>query len=356
MGNRKKKQSGLVMNIILSLICLAALTFSVFLLLTNYQLKNDLYEEVKSHESYVEEHKDYLYTEAQVLNMINEASADSEEKGKKSVTDFVKDHFSEGKTTASLLRELYPEFIVVNVEGGYQFFDILDSLKKNDYDLTCFTENGNGYIEYNDAEGHIVSKMGIDVSKHQELIDWKKVKESGVDFAFIRCGYRGNTEGKLVEDEYFKRNIEGALKNNIEVGVYFYTMARDEQEAKEEAQFVLDLIEPYDVTYPVVYDIEKSETNKPRTQGLTKEQYTKNTLIFLDTIKKSGYAPMVYGNLYTYMIMLNMEELEEYDKWFAYYQSPVYFPYAYSVWQYSSSGVIDGIKGDVDLNICLKEY
>ena len=124
----------------------------------------------------------------------------------------------------------------------------------------------------------------------------------------------------------------------------------------EEAEFVLDLIEPYEITYPVVIDLEEVTSDDARTADLTKEQYTQNCISFCETIKAAGYTPMIYGNLKTFMIMLDMEQLEDYEKWFAYYNAPVYFPYDFSIWQYSSKGSVRGIDEDVDLNICMKDF
>ncbi len=89
---------------------------------------------------------------------------------------------------------------------------------------------------------------------------------------------------------------------------------------------------------------------------MTKEENTKATIAFLETIKAAGYTPMVYGNLKTFMIMLDLNQLEQYDKWFAYYNTSVYFPYEFSIWQYSSKGKVNGIKGDVDMNVSMKTY
>jgi GH25 family lysozyme M1 (1,4-beta-N-acetylmuramidase) len=159
-----------------------------------------------------------------------------------------------------------------------------------------------------------------------------------------------------MKDENFKDNIEGALDNDIEVGVYFFTQALTEEEAEEEADFVIDMLEAYDVTYPVVLDLEEITSANARTQDLTQEEYTRNCIAFCKKIKAAGYTPMIYGNLKTFLIMLDMDQLEEYDKWFAYYNTPVYFPYEFAIWQYSSKGSVNGIKGDVDLNICMKNF
>ena len=178
----------------------------------------------------------------------------------------------------------------------------------------------------------------------------------GVSYAFIRAGYRGSDEGKLVEDDHFADNVEGALDNGIDVGVYFYTQALSPEEAREEAEFVIDLLEDYEITYPVVIDLEEILVEDARTENMTKQEYTDAAVAFCETVKDAGYTPMIYGNLKTFFIMLDLEKIEGYDKWFAYYDEAFYFPYDFTVWQYSSKGSVDGVGGDVDMNVCMKDY
>jgi lysozyme len=145
--------------------------------------------------------------------------------------------------------------------------------------------------------------------------------------------------------------LKGAIAADIQVGVYFFTQAITIEEAIEEADYVLEQIAPYDVTYPVVLDVEDVNDEIARTNHLTIEERTDLAIAFLERIKEAGYTPMIYGNLKTFLVMLDMERLEEYSKWFAYYSFPVYFPYEYEVLQYSEKGTVRGIEGDVDLNI-----
>jgi GH25 family lysozyme M1 (1,4-beta-N-acetylmuramidase) len=177
-----------------------------------------------------------------------------------------------------------------------------------------------------------------------------------VEYAFIRLGIRGYTEGEIKEDDTFEYNINGALDNGIEAGVYFFTQAISVEEAEEEAQFVLDAIEPYDVTYPVVLDVEAVNQDNARTKDLTKEERTEYCIAFCEKIRQAGYTPMIYGNLKSFMLMLDMEKLEDYDKWFAYYDDQLYFPYNVRVWQYTDTGSIEGIDTDVDINISFGNF
>ena len=207
-----------------------------------------------------------------------------------------------------------------------------------------------GEMEYH-LNGNKVSKKGIDVSKYQGEIDWNLVRGSNVEYAFLRLGIRGYESGAIVLDETFETNIQGATSAGVGVGVYFFTQAITVEEAIEEADFVLEQIAPYQVTYPVVLDVEDITDELARTKNLTKEERTEIAIAFLERIKEAGYTPMIYGNLKTFLVMLDMEKLEEYSKWFAYYTYPIYFPYAYDYLQYTEKGTVLGIEGEVDLNL-----
>ena len=291
-----------------------------------------------------------IYTEEELNVLIEE----KELMAKKELLTYIRESMEDGKSTVSILRKLYPEQTVVYANNKYHFFDYNENLSPNLYANEDFKVDDNGILEYND--GVVTSKKGIDVSKFQGNIDWSLVKEDGVEYAFIRMGYRGyGSSGKLVTDETFKKNIQGATSNGINVGVYFFSQAVNEEEAIEEANYVLEAIKDYNVTYPVVVDIEEVTDKDARTAQMTKEQWTKNCIAFCETIKAAGYTPMIYGNLKTFFIMLDMEQLTMYDKWFAQYDTELYFPYDYTIWQYSESGRINGISEPVDLNVSFYE-
>lgn len=205
-----------------------------------------------------------------------------------------------------------------------------------------------------DETGVKISKTGVDVSRYQTDIDWKSVKEAGIEFAIIRVGFRGYGSGKVVLDPYFEKNIKGAAEVGIPCGVYIYSSAINTEEAIEEANFVLGALKDYNVKldYPVMYDIEQLTY---RCEGMTKDQFTDNTIAFLDTIIKAGYKAMycTYRNFLN--THLDAKRLEKYDLWLAVYSnapddSPV-ADYNYKIWQYTSSGKVNGIPGNVDVNI-----
>lgn len=194
------------------------------------------------------------------------------------------------------------------------------------------------------------ARIGIDVSKWNKEIDWEKVKDAGVEFVIIRCGYRGSSTGSLIVDPYFEENIRGAGEAGIDVGIYFFTQAVNEVEAVEEASMVLSLIENFYITYPVFIDTEGAGGDG-RADNLNVEKRTAVCRAFCDTIENGGFDAGVYASKNWYNNRLNVEELKDYKIWMAEYRAiPTYEGY-YDMWQYTSRGQVLGIEGNVDLNI-----
>ena len=192
---------------------------------------------------------------------------------------------------------------------------------------------------------------GIDVSYYQGDIDWEQVKQSGIEFAIIRLGYRGyGEEGKLVEDKMAFKNIEGALEAGLQVGVYFFSQAITVDEAVEEAEYVLERIKNYHITMPVVYDWEYI-SEEARTAKMDRRTLTDCYLAFCDKIAEAGYTPMAYFNSYQSRALMNLTELEQYPFWLALYSDRMTYPYRIEMWQYTDSGKVPGIQGSVDINL-----
>ena len=190
---------------------------------------------------------------------------------------------------------------------------------------------------------------GIDVSYAQGEIDWSKVKESGVDFAMIRSSRgRISDDNPMTSDTYFHQNAKGAMQNDIPIGVYHYCYAETVEQARDEARFVLSLIQGYDISYPVVFDIEDPWFIK---NGYSKETLTAMAEAFCDEIKAAGYIPVVYSYASFLYYHLDMSALSQYPVWVANVDvdKPDYDG-AYFLWQYSWKGSISGINGDVDMD------
>ena len=198
------------------------------------------------------------------------------------------------------------------------------------------------------------STAGIDVSKWNGSIDWTAVKSSGIGFAIIRCGYRGSSVGSLIEDSAFRTNISGAKKAGLKVGVYFFSQAVTEAEAVEEASMVLSQVSSYGVNMPIFLDVEASGG---RGDQISAAQRTKNIRAFCQTIQNSGYSAGVYANTNWFTEKINVGELTSYHIWLAQYAAaPTYSRSRYDIWQYSSTGKVNGISGNVDMDIAYRSY
>ena len=236
------------------------------------------------------------------------------------------------------------------IDGATYFFD------KNGNKVTGrqviqgaeYKFNDNGVLDT--GSGH----MGIDVSKWNGGIDWKAVKNSGVSYAIIRCGYRGSTTGALIEDPKFRSNIQGAQNVGLKVGVYFFTQAVNEVEAVEEASMVLSLIKGYNISYPVFLDVEASNG---RGDAISADTRTAVCKAFCQTIQNSGYKAGIYANKTWFTSYMNTPSLTGYKIWLAQYAAaPSYTRTRYDLWQYSSKGKVSGISGNVDMNISYLGY
>ena len=221
--------------------------------------------------------------------------------------------------------------------------------EENPFDYLDFQYEGR-YLKLREGE----SVTGIDVSHWQKLIDWEQVKESGVDFAMIRLGYRGYEQGGLNVDSYATANLDGAIAAGLDVGVYFFSQAITPEEAEEEAYFVLEQLEPYkdSITMPVVFDWEHVSDANARTANMRDPDIlTDCTLAFLQTVEAAGYRTMVYFNRTQSWKYLNLEELKDYEFWLAAYTQRMDFPYKIHMWQYTNKGKVPGVVGDCDINI-----
>lgn len=248
-------------------------------------------------------------------------------------------------------------YVFEDVEGNEYKAPLLDDVPRCTYDFSGMETDEESGFKYFPEENGVTALQGIDVSEFQgEEIDWKLVKQSGVDFAVIRLGYRAYGEGgELVPDAMYEKNITGALDAGLIVGVYFFSQATSNAEAMEEAEYVLELIRPYRISGPVVYDTEEIRWDDARTDENTVREFTEFCRVFCDQVREAGYSPMIYSNMKWMAFSLDMEALSEYDFWYADYHDTPQCPYNFKMWQYSESGVVPGIHTNVDLNLWFQE-
>lgn len=205
-------------------------------------------------------------------------------------------------------------------------------------------------------------RLGLDISRHDgEPIDWKAIKADGWEFIIFRIGWRGYESGILHTDEHFHNNIQGALKEGFDIGVYVFSQAINEAEAIEEADLCINELKNYKINLPIVFDPETITWEPARTDDITMEQVTKNTIAFCNRIKEAGYEPMIYSNITWEAKYFDLSKLSEYKLWFADYQYPPTSPYHFEFWQYGGEsakvpGFPKGRKVDVDMQLIRTDY
>ncbi len=250
-----------------------------------------------------------------------------------------------------------PERVKVSVKDKIEFVkleDISYLIKTEDEIIAEEEDTAEHEIESDETEhtGAWTDRenavLGIDVSKWNKDIDWEAVADSGVKYVIIRCGYRGSKSGSLVEDPYFRTNIEGAKDAGLKVGVYFFTQAVNQAEAVEEASMALSLVEGYELDYPIFIDTEGSGG---RADALDVETRTAVCQAFCETVEAAGYESGVYASRSWLYNNVNDDVLTVYNIWVAEYRKEPLYTGDYQMWQYTSSGQINGIEGRVDLNL-----
>ena len=227
----------------------------------------------------------------------------------------------------------------------------LEGVPVNKLDNANFTADTN--YKYYSENGKPASTEGIDLSAYNGDINWESVKASGIDFAIIRVGGRGyGTEGVLYPDDMAINNINAAKAAGIKVGAYFFSQAVTAQEAVEEADYVKSLLGDIKLDYPVAYDWEIIKDEEARTDNVTAVQATQCAKAFCERIEELGYTPIIYSPSRELYFKYDLSQLADFDIWYCEYSNTPNFYYEFSMWQYSKSGYVDGINGEVDLNIC----
>lgn len=204
------------------------------------------------------------------------------------------------------------------------------------------------YFEGNILVCHTAQvEVGIDVSHHQETVDWQAVADSGISFAFIRLGYRGQSEGLLHTDRLVAENLAGAKAAGLKIGAYFYSQAISVEEAEAEAAYALEILGDTPLDLPLVFDWEQEKRNS----GMEPTLVSRCAIAFCTAVEAAGYESMIYFNPYQAKNLMDMQMLEEYDWWLAMYDVNSEIPCRMDFWQYTNEGSVPGIRGKVDINL-----
>lgn len=244
-----------------------------------------------------------------------------------------------------------------NADIGYGALPAMEGVPIATYKEENFRTDSKG-LKYYYEDGELASYAGIDVSSFNGDIDFRAVKEYGIDFVIVRLGGRGyGQEGVIFEDDYALYNLKEAKAAGLMVGAYFFSQAITPEEAVEEANFCLSLLDGFYLDYPLVFDWETIDSaEKPRTEDISPEVLTNCAKAFCDTVNKAGYIPCLYTDSKKAYMKFDLSKLRGVDIWYAFYNDEPDMYYNYMMWQYSCTGYVDGIVGDVDLNICFKNY
>ena len=221
------------------------------------------------------------------------------------------------------------------------------SLEENPYSSSDF-EYEDGYLTCT-VPG---ARLGIDISEHQQSVDWEQLKSAGIEFVMIRAGYRGYTEGKLFRDSLFLRHLADAREAGLDVGIYFFSQATTPEEARAEAKFLLTMLKNDPAEMGIAFDWEYISADA-RTGSIDGQAMTDCAIAFCQTIADAGHKPIIYFNQHQALEQYDLEELVAYDFWLAMYSEEMTFPYRVDLWQYTEDGTVPGIDGPVDINLYL---
>lgn len=232
----------------------------------------------------------------------------------------------------------------------------LEGVPVNTYKTKNFRADSKGYKHYYE-DGELCSYAGIDISGYNGSVDWNAVKASGIDFVMFRIGGRGyGEEGVLYSDSAVVSGIRAAKKAGLDVGGYFFSQATSAEEAVEEAEYAVSLLSGESLSYPLAFDWEVIDYDTARTDGISPQVLTECARAFCDTVKEEGYIPCLYTGTSLAYYKYDLSQLSDVDIWYAEYSDTPALYYNFMIWQYSCTGRVDGIEGDVDLNICFKNY
>lgn len=351
----------LVNIIILSLVTLSAVAFSIFLLVrsrANMQELHRIYAELNLEEG----EEKQLYTEEELKRSLSETKKTAAMTERNTILQQIQSSLESGDSTTGMLRKLFSNDIVVLSGGRYYFYPVISSVLKHNFSESDFALDESGRLQYSGTNTRIQTRQGIDVSEKEGYIDWEKVAQDQISFAYI-CAGGGDMDGTAVRDSYFEHNLTGAQEAEMATGVYYVLSHASPQECREQAGELVSWLQEMEeegtkTSLPVavwVLPVSTADDGTQDTEGQSKAEWTENTIAFCQVLEEAGYTPAIYGNLVSFTMLLDMTQLEKYEKWITSNDTSLYFPYQFSCWQYTASGEIQGISTDVHRDLIIRE-
>ncbi len=347
-----RKTGDLISIIFLSLVSLLSLTFCIGLLLANADLRRQA-DASRSELDAIE--KEGYFTTFQTEQMVESA----ENTGRTEAMEEIRNTFRDvldNNGSLSAIRELFPDEMIIAADGEYRFYPIDGELQKNNFSSGDFKANEDGLLEYRGTDKNVKTKNGVVISRYQGEVDFEKIKNSGIDFVMIRVGLRGTADGNILADDYYETNIEAAEEAGLDIGVYFESAATNAEEAKEEAEFIVEQLSERELKYPVALMIEESENTDRISVPLTKENYGEIIDNFCETVEEAGYKSMIYGNIISFTELIDKSELSKRHIFVYFVGEKPYYPYKFDLWEYSVQGHVDGIDGNANLIMSVTDY
>lgn len=346
-NNPNRERSLMLINIIiLSLITLAAVGVAAvfYLMLRRSEATLQTYQDQLHGQNGIEKS---LFTREDLDQRLEDARLLGENAGAKAVKQQIQAELGAGNTTLSMLRELFPEDIVVANNGRYYFYSVQNSLGRNDYVEADFAIGPDGVLTYQGTDAGVQLTQGIHVTAETGDIDWQAVAADDIDYVMIYVGGR-DAEGEFQEDASWTENLEGAYDAGLSIGVYYSLSVVSEEEAEEDAQRLALMLEPYDemIDGYAAISIRIPESGD-RTEGVSRTTRTACLLDICNTLQLAGYQPMIYESLTSMMMLTETEQLTEVARWIANDGAQLYFPYTFTMWRYTAEGTVDGIDGNV---------
>lgn len=332
------------------LVCLGGLGYLIFRLHESRKELSLIHDEMTA----TSEHSQSLYTADELEERVSAATSEAEDRGeaegKREALQQIQSSLENGESVEMMLRDMFPDNYVVESNSRYYFYPILKNVKTNLYPASDFKLGDDGRMAYVGSDGDVKCDFGIDVSSETGTINWRSAAEDGVQFAVIRIGY-SDENGTPVVDEKFEENVNGAYENGIEVGVYFRLSAITDDEAAEDAQFVLDTIGPLKdkISAPVALVLAQPKSGS-RAYGQSKNAWTSHAANFIAVLNGSGTDVCVAGNGAAFAMMIDLTGFEDNEKWIFEKSGELYFPYRFTYWQYNT-GEINGIEGKVNYDL-----
>lgn len=352
--NPNRERSLLLLNIvILCLITLIAVVTAAFCFLRMERATlalNDMNARLNGQNGQAKT----LFTREELEAQREDARITGEETGAREIRTAIQSSLESGSSTLNMLRELFPEDIVVSNQGRYYFYPVSPELPENPFTSADYGLDENGLLTYLGDDPGVQLQQGIQVTAESGVIDWEAAASDHVDYVMVYAGGR-NADGELEEDAMFSRNVVAAHKAGLTVGLYYTMNAGTSAEAQEDAEWLIDTLEPYAAAidgYAAI--LIRAAEDGDRMANVSPETYTDNILVVSNTLKLAGYRPMIYGNLTAVITQTDVSALGDLPRWISSVGTNLYFPYSFKMWRYTSESAVEGIDGTVARSVMIE--